>query len=696
MSDKPHGSMAKFLDGHDVLLVGCGKMGMDYASVLAKLQVPYIAIGRSAAGVKKFQESTGHEAISGGLEFFLSQHPVPARAVVVILCVTISQTPSVVDLLLASNRSGQITISGMLLEKPLAVDYTQALEVVAKVSESHVTAYVAFNRRFYPAVQRLKEIIERDGGVEYVHFEFNEWEERFDKAVSACLLSPVEASNWEFVTNCHVIDMAFYLAGGAPQNVSCLSTTGNLQPIEYHPKAVAYGGSASTTHGTLITWKAYYRLKAPWMVEVVTSKKIKYQLNPIETLLQLDGAQAEVVVGSQHDPGGLRPGLEPLVQEFLCTLAQPGAQTNSGLVTLSEFELMLQRVYAKFANQPRDAVVMVGGGQIAHRYIQGFLSSGLQFPFIYVTDPSASARAALLSKLEFENPLSASYVTCVQQPTKWILPPHPKLLVSATTARDRFASTVSTLHVLEDVDCVLLEKPTFQRLEHWDSFLELVESKGINAYSSLSSNLAFSNLFTCMLKWKQSHVDGFITVEVTGIAWGLCCNAAHWIAHFVLLNGFTEGLEMGLSGFKLESNLQDKIVPSKREGCFEIASGTIRLVHVPTGQVVVQMVCSEGLQKLDPGGWYTMQYKGHGLAGYYRWGEEAAVLVIDDQVQSVVVDTKHMSQAASSLIKEVQSGRVHSWLTLQAAGTFERPLLTMFRDHFEQCGVDTSGGVPIS
>lgn len=680
----------------DVVLIGCGKMGIDYAHVLNKLALTFVAIGRSVSGVDNFKSVTGQEARAGGLKNFLHARHCFLKAVAVIVCVPNAQVPEVIDLLISAQQSGQIEISKLLLEKSLATHPVEALKIIERIEDANIKFFVAFNRRFYPVVQHLKKIIQEHGGVEYVHFEFNEWDERFDNAVSKSLVCREDSHNWEFVTSCHVIDMAFYLAGGMPIDVSCTCTRGNIPPITYHPRSAAFGGHATTSSGTLLTWKSYYRLKAPWMVEIVTSKRVKFRLNPIEKLFRIDSPESacEVFVPPEDKFEGLRFGLGEMVDVFLSDESDSGLAIHGGLVGPTEYKIFLERVYAKITSPPRSSVVIIGGGQIAHRYIQGFQHTSSGAPFVYVSEPSKSQQRILCSKLAVHDPSMLERVSCAQQPSKWFLPRRANLLLSATGAEHRFDSTLEILHKMDDIDVLLLEKPSFQRLEDFDAFLELTNARGLNVFSTMGGFVVHSKFFSLIQKLSHANPDSIVKMRVTGVNWGMCCNSGHYFAMFAVANGMRDGLPFGPNGFRLDTSF-DRIKPAKRSRCFEVGAGTIKLVHEANNDTVLELQCAEG--DSEENNWLTISFDSPGMSAHYRIGDTSAVLVVDDKPRTVMMDVKFTSQAAPLILEHVlEGGKIQNYLTLKAVSSFEKHLLAAFGEHFRANGIDTEHGVPIS
>ena len=48
-------------------------------------------------------------------------------------------------------------------------------EVQSNLSKNYVEVWLAYNRRFYEATRKAREIILADGGATSMHFEFTEW-----------------------------------------------------------------------------------------------------------------------------------------------------------------------------------------------------------------------------------------------------------------------------------------------------------------------------------------------------------------------------------------------------------------------------------------------------------------------------------------------------------------------------------------
>eukprot|EP00223_Ostreococcus_mediterraneus_P007591 CAMPEP_0179702552 /NCGR_PEP_ID=MMETSP0937-20121108/2335_1 /TAXON_ID=548131 ORGANISM="Ostreococcus mediterraneus, Strain clade-D-RCC2593" /NCGR_SAMPLE_ID=MMETSP0937 /ASSEMBLY_ACC=CAM_ASM_000575 /LENGTH=676 /DNA_ID=CAMNT_0021575687 /DNA_START=115 /DNA_END=2145 /DNA_ORIENTATION=- len=674
-----------------VLLVGVGGMGIDYAHALARHGIEFTAVGRSEEGVARFRSATSFDAVGGGLANYLSSKPLLDIPVIVIVCVRNTQVRETVQVLLRDQSNGTLQVAGLLIEKPLGIDPQEASVIAEEIQTVGIRTFIAFNRRFYGVVRRLKEITEKDGGVEYVHCEFNEWDQRFIRASRN--FSSNEIENWDFGNGCHVIDTALYIAGGIPVDFRSHTTRGNCLDMSNCPSKCVYGGSGVTSHGALITWKSYFRFKGPWMVEVVTSKKMKYKLSPLETLSRMDCSTGkwEVVMNS-HREGNLRQGLSEMIAAFYSAVSRTcqDGEIPSGLVDISTYTMLLQRVYKTICSPARSNVVIVGGGNVAHRYIQGF-SSVANAPFVFVIEPFALQQSKLVSKLGANHP---SLTILDKSDTKWF-PKQTAVVLSTTTADARFDSIMKVLADSTEVESVVLEKPTFQRLEHWDAFISEVSARQIKAFSTAGGCTMFSNLMNIVSGWRKTEKQPFTTVCVNGTNWGLCCNAVHYLAQFAILNGLRDGLDVSPTGPFILSGSFQGLKEAKRSGCFEVDAGTIQLFHRKSGSVVLTLRCKHE----ETGVQSSIEYRGaDDVFVTYTPNSPTAVLVRQEETTVIEMDISLISQLGEHLLNETRQDTMNRprLLTIQALSTFEKPLMSLFEQHFRKNGINTSRGVPIS
>lgn len=249
-----------------IWLIGVGSMGREYAKVLAALQQEYIAVGRSGRSATVFEETTGHQAVQGGLELFLASKPALPEAAIV--AVNVELLASVAEQLM---RYG---VRKILIEKPGVGSLNEIDSLVACAKRTESSVVLAYNRRFYSSVFKAEEIIAADGGVVSFNFEFTEWVHTIDPQKYA----DVTCRHWLLGNSSHVIDTAFFL-GGQPEELSTYRGGG----IGWHPTASVFTGAGRTEKGALFSYNANWEAPGRWAIEMLTRKHRLY-LRPMETL----------------------------------------------------------------------------------------------------------------------------------------------------------------------------------------------------------------------------------------------------------------------------------------------------------------------------------------------------------------------------------------------------------------------------
>lgn len=298
----------------DVWLVGSGYMAIEYAKVLKGLQKNFICIGNGLESAQTFYQQTGIEAVCGGISNFLNNKPQKSEYAIV--CVSAEK---LYDVTLELIKYG---ISNILLEKPGALYYKEFLNMYEEANKNNVSIYIAYNRRFYASVKKVKEIIEEEGGVKSFNFEFTEWSHIIEKLNKTELAK----SKWFLGNSTHVVDLAFYLCG-FPKEIYAM-TRANL---EWHPSASIFAGCGVSVSDALFTYCANWESAGRWGVEILT-KNAKLILRPLERLyIQQKGSvdineykEIEYSMDEQYKPGLYWQTFEFLSGKLnnLCSLKQ--------------------------------------------------------------------------------------------------------------------------------------------------------------------------------------------------------------------------------------------------------------------------------------------------------------------------------------------------------------------------------------
>lgn len=286
----------------DINLIGAGKMAQAYAKVLAAKGLNFNVIGRGQDSANAFEEATGRNVLTGGLEYVLASTPdAIARSAIVALPVT--------DLASACTCLIEAGVQRILVEKPAGMNLAEldALSVLAQRYSMNV--YVALNRRFLSATLETERRVREDGGVTSFTFEFTEW----GNIISKTMHPPQVKENWFLANSLHVVDLAFHL-GGAPDDLFAV-TDGTL---DWHSRASRFAGAGHTVDGAVFSYHADWAAPGRWGVEIMTAKH-RFILRPMEQLQvqELNKVAIETTDIDDALDQDFKPGLFRMVEAFL-------------------------------------------------------------------------------------------------------------------------------------------------------------------------------------------------------------------------------------------------------------------------------------------------------------------------------------------------------------------------------------------
>jgi predicted dehydrogenase len=310
---------------NNIWLLGSGAMAQDYIKVLRALEADFAVIGRGADSARACEEKTGCAVRKGGLQDFLATKPAPCAHAIVSVGVEalMSTTLQLLD----------YGVRAILVEKPAGLSLAQVRTLADKCKAYNADVFVAYNRRFYAAVMRVREIIAEDGGVTSFNFEFTEWAHVIGKLHKADGV----LENWFLANSTHVVDLAFYL-GGKPKELAAFSA-GSL---DWHPAASVFAGAGMSEHGALFSYQANWESAGRWGVEVLT-REHRLILRPMEKLqvqkrgsIAVEFAECNYALDEQF-----KPGLYAQTKAFL-------EGTGAGLCSIHEQSGMMS-AYCKIA-----------------------------------------------------------------------------------------------------------------------------------------------------------------------------------------------------------------------------------------------------------------------------------------------------------------------------------------------------------
>lgn len=286
------------------LLVGCGPMAIEYAKVLKAQDEEFITVGNTEKGAENFEKQIGEQVILGGIQLWLNNSTdLDKSHYKVIIAVNENLLGVITKNLIAEG------FKDILVEKPGGLDINDIREVNSLAQKYQANVYVAYNRRFFSSVLKLKELIANDGAVKSFNFEFTEWGHSIKN-----LPQHKEILNEWFIQNSsHVIDLAFHV-GGSPNDMKCYVSGGE----EWHPKGTIFSGAGVSDKNALFSYNANWESAGRWWVEFLTIKN-RYILKPMEQLfVQKRGSISidQIELEDEFDQN-FKPGLYKQVEAFL-------------------------------------------------------------------------------------------------------------------------------------------------------------------------------------------------------------------------------------------------------------------------------------------------------------------------------------------------------------------------------------------
>ena len=288
----------------------------------------FTVVGRGSKSAKFFKKQTGIIPELGGLDVFLKGKKLNKNTLAIIA----TGTETLMSITHQLLKSG---VEKILVEKPAAISIDELLENEQYLKHYENSIFVAYNRRFYASVIEAEKLIEEDGGLESMHFEFTEWAHTIEPLKKAIGVK----RNWFFANSTHVVDLAFFIAG-KPKILNSFSKSGKL---DWHDKT-NFVGAGETEKGVLFSYISNWESAGRWGIELLTQNRRIY-LKPMEDIhVQMKGSinvikhEVDLSLDDKY-----KAGLYLQVEEFLSSF-------NDRLPTIKEHILNSKIIYHKILN----------------------------------------------------------------------------------------------------------------------------------------------------------------------------------------------------------------------------------------------------------------------------------------------------------------------------------------------------------
>lgn len=313
-----------------VLLVGAGSMSKEYAKVLQHLKIDFHVVGNTTTSCKNFEEELSIPAINGGIKKFLKRKGLEKYSHAI-------NTVNVEYLKETTINLIEKGIKTILIEKPGSVHIKELDEIINIAEEWQSDVYIAYNRRFYSSVEKVKELIYNDGGILSAHCEFTEWVHK----INPDNYPDDIIAKWVIANSSHVLDTMFFLIGEPKILIPQIS---GKSKILWHPSGSIFIGSGISHNNIPFSYHSNWLSSGRWSIKILT-KKHRLLLQPMEELkIQKKGTikMQNFVLQDAMDIK-FKPGIFNQVSNFL-------NGNYSNLLSISDQKIRIKDVYNKIAN----------------------------------------------------------------------------------------------------------------------------------------------------------------------------------------------------------------------------------------------------------------------------------------------------------------------------------------------------------
>jgi len=317
-------------DNKSVLVIGGSDLVNQYLLALSKLNVKDITvIAETGKKINEFCKEIGAKLYTGGFEENLAKMN---KMDLVIVAPPLSLTISATKLAL---EKGQTNI---LIEKPGSIYPNELLSLSEKAKSQ--TVKVAYNRLVYPNFHKLKELVEKEGGITSSRFTFTERVSKinFEKD------EPEVYRRWGISNSLHVITMAIELIG-MPHEIYPFQ----YGSLDWHKAGSIFVGTGISEKKIPFSYHADWGSGGRWGVEV-NSRENSYQLIPLE---EIYSSKKDTGTWNKIPFESAFPDIKQGIAEEIAIMLNPDDNKKSmlpSLETAAEYVKLSERIFGYTQN----------------------------------------------------------------------------------------------------------------------------------------------------------------------------------------------------------------------------------------------------------------------------------------------------------------------------------------------------------
>lgn len=308
-----------------VLVIGGSELAKQYSLALLKMNVSDITIiSKTGKNISEFCKDYKIRSLTGGFEKHL---PTMDKMDLVIIATPIPTLISATELALEYDQNN------ILVEKPGSLYYEKLLLLKEKIDSQRVR--IAYNRLVYPSFHKLKQLVEKDGGISSCRFTFTEWINRIDFKKD----EPEVYDLWGISNSLHVISTVAEMIG-MPLEIYPFQ----YGKLDWHKAGSIFVGSGITENKIPFSYHADWESGGRWSIEVMTHKN-SYQLIPLEQLYVCPKGTGKLkAVELKVAFADLKPG----IAEEIAVMLSDNIEQKIGLISLdkaSNFNKLAEKIF---------------------------------------------------------------------------------------------------------------------------------------------------------------------------------------------------------------------------------------------------------------------------------------------------------------------------------------------------------------